>query len=221
MVRNYIFHLLTAFLIFSNQSLLLAQEPLRLQREVEHLDSMVYQFNTAEETILFTGSSSIRKWENISHYFPDNQIINTGFGGSQMSDLLFYVEQLILKHKPNRIFIYEGDNDIAYGKSIDEIMLTTAEMTDRITRENQDIVIVFISAKPSIARWELKDKYLALNIALKAYCDNKSNVYFVDVWQAMIDKDGLPRKELFAKDGLHMTEAGYWLWAKLFDKYIN
>jgi lysophospholipase L1-like esterase len=31
----------------------------------------------------------------------------------------------------------------------------------------------------------------------------------------MLGDDGKPRPELFLKDGLHMTEAGYAVWTKL------
>ena len=212
---------IVAFLLLFNQNQSFSQDPLRLKAEVDHLDSMVYSLDVKREIILFTGSSSIRKWENISNYFPDHQIINTGFGGSQMSDLIFYIDQLIINYKPDKVFIYEGDNDIAYGKTIDEIILATNNLVDKLQKLVPDIEIVFISAKPSLARWDLKEEYLVLNDALKALCENRPKVYFADVWNIMIGSDGKPRNELFVNDGLHMTVTGYELWAKELDKYLK
>jgi lysophospholipase L1-like esterase len=38
---------------------------------------------------------------------------------------------------------------------------------------------------------------------------------FVDVWPTMLGPDGTPRRELFVKDGLHLSSEGYWAWASL------
>jgi hypothetical protein len=198
-----------------------AQNPLRLQAEVDHLDSLNHKFDNEKEIILFTGSSSIRKWDNIDEYFPDHQVINTGFGGSQMRDLLFFADRLILKYMPNKVLIYEGDNDIAWGKSVIEIMLSTDSLIRKLKSNNPDIEIILISAKPSPARWELKDSYLALNNAFKNYCNTNSNVYYADVWDVMLDKNGKPISELFVADSLHMSTSGYDLWADELIKYLD
>ena len=38
---------------------------------------------------------------------------------------------------------------------------------------------------------------------------------YLDVDTPMIGDDGQPRKELFLKDGLHMSDAGYKIWTDL------
>lgn len=212
--------LLLAFHSLSFQNLS-AQDPLRLQNEVEHLDSLSYDFDESKEIILFTGSSSIRKWDSIPNYFPDYQVINTGFGGSQMSDLLYYADRLILKYAPDKVFIYEGDNDIAVGKSIDEIMLTTKKLVQELRQNIPGVELVFISAKPSPARWGLKNDYRSLNNSLKAYCKNQPDLYFADVWNLMLDQNGNPDKALYVEDGLHMTKVGYKLWAHELIEYLK
>ena len=78
-----------------------------------HNDSI---WNQKESTIVFTGSSSIRMWKDLQERFPDQQVLNTGFGGSQASDLLYFLDDLVLKYKPKTVFIYEGDNDISAKK---------------------------------------------------------------------------------------------------------
>ena len=39
-----------------------------------------------------------------------------------MSDLLYYSDSVIIKYKPVRVFIYEGDNDIAAGKKAEDVI---------------------------------------------------------------------------------------------------
>ena len=208
-------------LILSDQTNLFAQDPLRFEAEIDHLDSIDYDFDQSKSIILFTGSSSIRKWDSLSVYFPEHQIINNGFGGSQMSDLLYYADVLIIKHAPDKVFIYEGDNDIADDKNIDEIMVTTKKLVKRLKKEISGVEIVFISAKPSLARWELKNEYLELNSAIKDYCSSKSYLTYANVWDIMLDTYGSPKADLFVKDGLHLNEKGYDLWAKELGKYLN
>jgi len=212
---------LIAFLFLKDHHNLFAQDPLRFEAEIAHLDSLIYDFEPNKDIYVFTGSSSIRKWDSLSVYFPEYQIINNGFGGSQMSDLLYYVDILILKYAPDKVFIYEGDNDLAEEKEINEIMTTTRKLVEKLKKELSGIEIVFISAKPSLARWEYKNEYLVLNKALMDYCHNKSYLTYADVWDVMLDKNGEPIADLFVEDGLHLNEKGYDLWAKEIGKHLK
>ena len=212
---------LYVILVFSDQDQLFSQDPLRFNTEINHLDSMSYDFDPDKNIYLFTGSSSIRKWDSLSVYFSDYQIINNGFGGSQMSDLLYYVDILILKYEPNKVFIYEGDNDLAEEKEINEIMVTAKKLVKKLRKGLSEIEIVFISAKPSLARWEQKHQYLALNSALRDYCNTKSYLTYADVWNVMLNQTGDPNPDLFVKDGLHLNEKGYDLWARSLGRYLE
>ena len=42
----------------------------------------------AKNAILFVGSSSFTRWNNIQSYFPGYIIINRGFGGSTLIDVI-------------------------------------------------------------------------------------------------------------------------------------
>ena len=86
-------------------------DPQRFATEIDEIKRK--SFDLHSERIVFTGSSSIRFWKDLQTYYPNHQIINTGFGGSEMSDLLFHLEPTVLRFKPSKVFIYEGDNDIS------------------------------------------------------------------------------------------------------------
>jgi len=198
-----------------------AQDPTRFKGEIKTLKSKVYNFRQGEEVYLFTGSSSIRKWKNIPEYFPGKNIINNGFGGSQMSDLLHYCKDLILKYTPTKVFIYEGDNDLGSKKTSDEILATTKVLVGKIESKLPQAEIIIISAKPSLSRWPLKKKYLELNSDFKKYCESKSNLSFADVWIPMLNEEGKPIENIFVEDGLHMNSKGYDIWAKVLKKYLD
>ena len=73
---------------------------------------------------LFVGSSSIRVWPDLAGDFPDYPVMNRGFGGSEMSDVLYYFDRIVAPYNPAMILVYEGDNDLAAGKSVDDVTPT-------------------------------------------------------------------------------------------------
>ncbi|HEY0898381.1 MAG TPA: GDSL-type esterase/lipase family protein [Sphingobacteriaceae bacterium] len=172
-----------------------------------------------EGAILFVGSSSIAKWTDIHAYFPNYRVLNRGFGGSEFSDLLHYADRVILPYKPSKIFIYEGDNDVASGKSPALIFAQAVKLREIIRKALPGVPVVFISVKPSIARWHLKADFEAVNEKLKRYARRKSLTMYADVWTPMLDGSGkvLP---VFLADDLHMTAAGYKIWQKALSPYM-
>src|SRR6056297_133976 len=168
-------------------------------------------WDSSRESIVFTGSSSVRMWRTLKQSFPENQILNTGFGGSQASDLLFYLEPLVLRFKPKKVFIYEGDNDLWAKKKPREIIVTTNKIIQEIHKINATTKIVLIAAKPSISRWRLRGKYRRLNRKFRKMSQNHPMLYYADVWSPMLNGRKL-KTDLFIEDGLHMNQKGYDLW---------
>ena len=197
----------------------LGQDPLRFSETVAELKAEMPE--SEDHLIIFTGSSSIRMWKDVADRYPDYNIVNRGFGGSQMSDLLYFLDDLVINSNPCQVFIYEGDNDISAGKSNEQI-LTDAEMVfKKIWAANPDTEIVLISPKPSVARWNLKEQYLALNKSLAARADSDPKLKFVDVWTPVLDDNGLVRSDIFLKDNLHMNEKGYAVWEETIRPFLR
>jgi lysophospholipase L1-like esterase len=198
-----------------------AQEPVDFEAEVRQLKAKNDRlWNGADPVILFTGSSSIRMWDDLQERFPDRKILNTGFGGSTASDLLFYLEPLVLDYRPEKVFIYEGDNDLAEGKKVRQVFNTLQEIAGRIEERNPEVPVVFIAAKPSILRWNLRKKYKRLNRRLERWADGHPGRGFADVWQPMLTGRKL-NTSLFIADGLHMNNAGYDLWEIVLAPFVN
>ena len=215
-LQSYLF-LVLIFII----SGLKAQNPERFEDEIL---SIGQKYDTiwerGRQAVVFTGSSSIRLWKNLKDSFPAHQILNTGFGGSETSDLLHYLDELVLKYKPVKVFIYEGDNDIARGKKPKEVLRTTEEVISSIKAQGKASTVILISAKPSIERWHLKGKYKRFNRRLKKICQKDPFLEFVDVWYPMLEGRKL-RTDLFVEDGLHMNEDGYKIWYKQISEFLN
>lgn len=193
--------------------------PERFRQEVTEI--LARPLPSTEGAVLFTGSSSIRMWRDIGNYFPGYEIVNRGFGGSQTSDLLYYTEPLILSLKPSKIFIYEGDNDLAAGRTSKEILTTSDSLLQRIRQHfSTSLPIYFISPKPSVARWNLKEAYLEHSRNLKQWISTKENVFYVDGWSSLVDKNGNVMTDIFLQDNLHLNKKGYDLWSTGIKKYL-
>lgn len=172
--------------------------------------------------VLFVGSSSIAKWQDVGAYFPESKVLNRGFGGSQFSDLIYYADRVIYPYKPSKIFVYEGDNDVGAGDKPKDILKEAKKLRKMIAKNlGKEVPVIFISPKPSVARWELKDQYLETNALLKKYADKKPYTEYADVWYPALDDKGMVFKHIFVKDNLHMNAEGYKIWQAVLKPYLE
>lgn len=176
----------------------------------------------AKNAILFTGSSSFTKWQDVQEYFPGTPIINRGFGGSSLTHLIQYENDIIFPYHPKQIVIYCGENDIA---SDDDV--TGEIVAERFIKLFKDIrrrlpgtQISFVSMKPSPSRWHMRERMMEGNKRIKKYLKKKSNTDYINVWNAMLGTDGKPIQALFVEDNLHMNASGYAIWQKIIAPYL-
>lgn len=217
--RLYFLAVLIGCLYFPDN--LYPQDPLRFKEEITRLkqknDSL---WNPEDAVMIFTGSSSIRMWTDLTHRFPGKPILNSGFGGSQASDLLYYLQPLVLDYQPGKVFIYEGDNDLAEGKSPRKVLKTLKGISDQIHGKHPGIHLVFISAKPSLTRWNMRGKYRRFNRKLERWTGRNDALFFANVWDPMLRDHSLD-ETLFDEDGLHMNDAGYDIWHDVLQPLIE
>lgn len=68
-----------------------------------------------KKAILFIGSSTFTNWKDVQTYFPGHVIINRGFGGSSLPNVINYVPDIVFPYDPKQIVIYCGENDFTGG----------------------------------------------------------------------------------------------------------
>ena len=190
----------------------LAQDPHRFDKEIDSLKQL--STPTGDNSAVFTGSSSMRLWKGLAQDCKRYDLVNTGFGGSQTSDLLYFLDELVLRHKANTVFIYEGDNDINDGKAPDSIIVTMKKVVSKIHKVTPDAHIYLISAKPSPSRWQFREQYSTFNQLLQKYASTSAKLSYIDVWDVMLDRNKRPISKIFISDSLHMNRKGYRLWKR-------
>ena len=172
-------------------------------------------------SILFVGSSSIHGWKSLPEAFPEVNAINRGMGGSHMSDLIYYMDDIVFPYSPNAIVVYEGDNDIASGKTPERVLKDYQKFVSKVRQEWPELPVFFLSIKPSLARIDVMGKMAAANALIRAHIESQANQYYIDVFTPMLGEDGKPRPDIFGHDGLHMNELGYAVWAREIRKELG
>ncbi|GAB3915912.1 GDSL-type esterase/lipase family protein [Larkinella terrae] len=211
-MKNYVLLFLFTLVI---QCVAIAQQPVPFENEIKAFEQQDQTTQPPKNPILFTGSSSIRLWESLKTDFPDKVVLNRGFGGSTLPDVIRFADRAIIPYKPKQVVIYVGENDVASGK------VTAQEVFDRfvtlftaIRKPLPQTDIVFISMKPSPSR----RKYLPItqeaNALIKNYIAKQRRAQYLDIYSAMLDANGQIKGEYFRADSLHMLPAGYALWTE-------
>jgi lysophospholipase L1-like esterase len=172
--------------------------------------------------ILFVGSSSFRKWTDVSSYFPGFTIINRGFGGSTFPDVIRYAPDIIYPYHPKQVVIYCGDNDLAFSDAVtaDTVFERFRILFDGIRTNLPGENILFVSIKPSPSRVRLKEKMEGANLLIQTYLSLQQHAAFVDVYHKMLNPDGSIMTDIFLEDNLHMNAKGYAIWQIVIVPYL-
>ena len=173
--------------------------------------------------ILFVGSSSFRKWTDVSSYFPGYTIINRGFGGSTLPDVIRYSNDIIIPYHARQVVIYCGDNDLASSDAItaDSVFERFRVLFELIRTSLPGENIVYVSIKPSPSRARLKEKMEQANLLIQSYLSLQQHAAFVDVYHQMLNPDGSVMRDIFLEDNLHMNAKGYAIWQKTITPYLS
>ncbi len=211
------------FLLLLSAPLLYAQETAPFHSEIESFKKQDSLNFPPSKAILFIGSSSFTKWTDVQDYFPGYPIINRGFGGSSLPDVIRYVDDIIFPYDPKQIVIYCGENDLAASDSVtaNTVFSRFTQLFDLIRNRMPQVPIDFVSLKPSPSRAHLKKKMEAANIMIKDFLNNKKNASFIDVYPAMLSADGTPMTDIFIEDNLHMNARGYAIWKRIILPYLK
>jgi lysophospholipase L1-like esterase len=172
--------------------------------------------------ILFTGSSSFTMWRDVQSYFPGYPILNRGFGGSSLPDVIRYTSDIIFPYQPKQVVLYIGENDFAANDtvSVETVFNRFKQLYSLIRSRYPDVPVAYVSMKPSPSRKHLWPKFIAANKKIEDFLGSEKNAAFVNVYDKMLKPDGRPLDGLFLEDQLHMTPRGYVIWQKEIERHL-
>jgi lysophospholipase L1-like esterase len=215
-------NLAKAFCLLFPCCFLKAQTPFSDEiRKFEQADSLATPL--LQNQIMLYGSSTVRLWDSctLDLAFPDLKVVNRGFGGSNCYQANLYFERVVLPHKPQFLFFYEGDNDLAGGMTVDSVYDEFKIFIDKVRTQLPDTRLVILSVKHSPSRMAFFKQQKELNQRLRNYTRFMSRVYFLDTYSPLLGIDRKPKREFFMPDMLHMNRKGYVAWAGVVQKFYK
>src|SRR5690606_32392256 len=103
MIPRRFFILWTATLVFT-AAMTSAKEPAsKWEKEIAAFEAADKKNPPKKGGIVFTGSSSIRLWKTLEKDFPHHNVLNRGFGGSQISDAIQFIDRIVVPYEPRMI----------------------------------------------------------------------------------------------------------------------
>jgi lysophospholipase L1-like esterase len=186
--------------------------PERFEKDIAAFDAADREKPPRPGGVVFVGSSSIRLWKTLDADFPGVPVVNRGFGGSHTSDCVHFFDRLVLPHRPRLVVFYCGGNDIAAGKTPEQVAADLRAFTARLHSALPDARLVVNSIKITPSRWALREHTAFANTLLAAHCAGDPRRTFLDLNSAVLTPDGQPREDLYVADRLHLNAAGYAVW---------
>jgi lysophospholipase L1-like esterase len=186
------------------------------EKEIKKIEARDAEEQDPDDAILFIGSSSIRRWDQIDSDMAPYRAIQRGYGGAKYSDLAIYAERLIQPHQYRALVIFVG-NDVS-GKPDDrtpsEVEALVRYVVGVSKAHQPTAPVLLIEVTPTQKRFAVWGKIREINAVLREVALSTPHTYFIATADRFLDPTGNPRNELFVDDQLHLNEVGYDRWAK-------
>lgn len=187
------------------------------ESEVQKLEALT-DYKKLENYLLFVGSSSIRRWDNMTQQMAPYQVVKRGYGGAHFYDLIHFTERLVAPHHKARALICFVANDIS-GKDSDlsptEVFRLFKFFTRQVHRLHPELPIYFIEITPTPSRWKVWDQISQVNAKVQQYAVTHSMINFISTQKKFLGSNGRPLPDLFVSDSLHLSDKAYRLWSEI------
>ena len=180
----------------------------------------------ADKVIMF-GDSHMEFGGNWNRFFNTNHlIVNRGIIGDDAIGMYHRLPEIIAA-QPRAVFFDCGTNDLSHGLAIDKVYNNIIRILNELHSAcpaTQIFVHSLLPLCPEKGVWRYMkgkgDMIIALNKRLKEYCEASKFIY-IDIYDDLLGKDKKTMKPSYCRDGLHLTEEGYKVWAAKIKPYVE
>jgi lysophospholipase L1-like esterase len=182
-----------------------------------------------EGDVIFLGDSITQGWEGAgkkvwAEHFAPLKAVNLGISGDRTGHVLWRITEgkELEPIKPRAAVIMIGTNNIPAGHTPEQIAGGVKAIVEELRKQKPHIKVLLLGVFPRAGRKidkeatrataeELQPKVKQIN-ALLARLDDGKAVFFEDIGNKFLDKDGgLPKAVM--PDYLHLSPKGYQIWA--------
>jgi len=190
-------------------------DPIRFKKAIEDFRAWDKKNALPDDFVLMLGSSSIRMWPS-TESFPDLKVVNRGFGGAHISDLIHFKEDILLKYgAPQCVLFYCGGNDLAGGKSAQRVIADFQAFQGILQDHAPATALIYLPIKPCPKRWQLWEEASRVNAAIAQQAQTDPLLYYADTATPMLETGAPPAEDLFIADMLHLSAKGYAMWTQV------
>jgi len=193
------------------------EEILQWESEIVVFDSLNLNEPSDVNTLLVTGSSSVRLWESIHKDLEPYQVMQRGYGGAKLTDYNYYAKRIIKPHPFKAIVVFVA-NDIAGvegDKTPKEVKKLFQALVKQVRRRSPGTPLCWVEITPTPKRWHVSQAIREANNLIKQYCDHNSDLHFISTYDYYMTSEGLPNLVYFREDSLHLNRNGYQLWTRI------
>jgi lysophospholipase L1-like esterase len=198
-----------------------AQEKAPFYNEIQNFKKQDSIKFPPKKAVLLIGSSTFTNWKDVQTYFPNHVIINRGFGGSSLPNVINYVGDVVYPYRPKQVVIYCGENDFTGNATPQIVVDRVKKLIDTIRFKYPKVPIAFISIKPSPSREKYIPQMKEANQMIANMIKGIRRTVYINTADAMYTADGKIMTDIFLKDNLHMNAKGYAIWQKIMEPYLK
>ena len=183
--------------------------PVEWEEELAAFERLDREMPPAQGGVCLLGSSNVRLWTTLADDFPGMDVVNRGVGGCRLEELAEFGPRLVAAATPRVIVVSAGGNDVAAGRSAEQVRDDFLRLAARLRDDLPDAKVVFLAITPSALRWEQLDRQRAANEAIRAAVEAAGpGVAYLDTTAAFLGPDGRPAEECFLDDKQHPSTIG-------------
>jgi lysophospholipase L1-like esterase len=167
-----------------------------------------------KNAIVFVGSSSFTFWSTLEQDMTPLPVINRGFGGARMPDVVRYVERIVLPYRPQAVVLFAGTYDISGSKpaSARQVYDGYLSFVQRVQETLPETFIYFVAITPTPSRWKYWPIATEANRLIQEHTSTDPRLRFIDLTEHLLGADGKPDRSLYRIDRLHPNAKGYLKW---------
>lgn len=195
-----------------------AKTPQRWEATIKTFEAADAEQPPAKGAVLFVGGSNARRWTDVGDYFPEQKVINRGFGGAHLADVLHFADRIVIPYAPRVIVLNAGGNDLSSGKSPEAVRDACRAFVRKVRAALPEARIISISLPPVLRAANSPESLAVIkktNALLSELAREEKGLEFVDLFPPFADQNGASRPELFVADGTHFSPKGYAIVAAL------
>lgn len=194
-----------------------SEDPLVWEEAIVALEAKTRGKYDPGQGVVFVGSSSIRLWDSLADDMSPMPVIQHGFGGAKLNDVVHYAERLVNAYQPRAVVVFVGTNDIepAASKSPQVLLASYQSFVGKVRVSQPDLPIFYIGITPSPRRWAVWPIAQSTNRLIAAWSAADPNLHFIDTSDALLASNGEPDEDNYLFDGLHLSKRGYRIWREI------